>query len=60
MNKDEAYQLHYHWIEVCQASDRLTEWESDFIDSIFDQLQRKGELTPKQAQTLERIYAKTE
>lgn len=57
MTKDELYKVHYSWIEACQSSDKLTEWEADFVDSVFDFLQRKGELTPRQAEILERIYA---
>ena len=60
MTKDEAYRLHQEWIAVCQLSDKLTEWEENFVNSIYEQLNRKGSLSPRQAEILERIYAKTE
>lgn len=57
MDKDKAYQVHYSWIEACQASDKLTEWEDNFINSVFEQLTKRGSLSDKQAEILERIYA---
>lgn len=36
----------------------LTPWEEGFIESIRDQLTAGRELSPKQADTLEAIYAK--
>lgn len=38
--------------------DNVTEWESDFMDSIREQWERRGTLTPKQIERLEDIYAK--
>lgn len=39
----------------------LTKWENDFINSIYDQFERKGDLSDKQFEILEKIYAeKTE
>lgn len=40
-----------------EASDSLSDWESNFIDSIELQLSNKYNLTQAQAETLERIYA---
>ena len=46
-------------IEDCeQHSDKLTEWECDFIDSIAMQYGRKGTLTEKQSEQLNRIWEK--
>lgn len=36
----------------------LTKWEQDFIDSINDQFESKGNLSDKQCEILERIYDK--
>ena len=57
MDKSELYQLYYSWIEACQSSDKLTEWEDEFVNSLFEQLTKKGSLSNKQAEILERIYA---
>lgn len=58
MDKAELYQVHYGWIEACEDSDELTEWEADFVESIKNHLTSKGSLTPRQAEILENIYAK--
>lgn len=36
----------------------LTEWEQDFIYSVYDQFEKKGDLSLKQTEILERIYDK--
>lgn len=44
-------------IDDCEnRSEKLTDWESDFIDSIGDSLVRFGSLTDKQAAKLESIW----
>ena len=35
----------------------LTSWESDFVDSVEDQLQARGRLSDRQIEILDRIYA---
>jgi hypothetical protein len=35
----------------------LTKWEEDFVESLTDQFQRKGWLSDRQFEILERIYA---
>lgn len=57
MDKTDLYRVHYAWIEACQSSDKLTEWESSFISSLKGQLEKKGSLSGKQVEILERIYA---
>lgn len=57
MDKADLYYLHYDWIEACLSSDKLTEWEDNFVNSIKQQLEKKGSLSVKQAEILERIYA---
>jgi hypothetical protein len=48
-----------YWIKTIQdeASDKLSDWESNFIDSIDRQLAYKGQLSEQQEKILERIYA---
>ena len=38
--------------------DKLTSWEQLFIESVSDQYTRKGSLSDKQLEILERIYLK--
>ena len=46
-----------HWIEECQGSDKLTEWEENFVESVKRALERYGSLSPKQTEILDRIYS---
>lgn len=57
MTEEEAYRIYGNWIAACEASDKLTEWESNFVASVKKYLEDKGKLSPKQADVLERIYA---
>ena len=46
------------WIEAVQGHGRgLTKWEEEFIDSIADQMEERGNLSDRQEEILERIYA---
>jgi hypothetical protein len=36
----------------------LTKWESDFIQSIAEQFDKKGDLSDRQCEILERLYDK--
>jgi hypothetical protein len=36
----------------------FTKWESNFIESIYEQFERKKDLSDKQCEILERIYDK--
>ena len=46
------------WIDTITAVGRnLTEWEIEFVDSVGQQLDDTGTLSPKQEAILERIYA---
>jgi hypothetical protein len=48
-----------HMIDQCSDfTDRLTEWEAQFLESISDQFDRNGSLSDKQAAILEGIYDK--
>lgn len=48
-----------HWIKTIkdEASDKLTSWEIDFIDSVESAINLVGKLSPRQEEILERIYA---
>jgi hypothetical protein len=37
---------------------RLTDWEEDFVDSIYDVWYQNGSLTERQLEVLEKIYLK--
>ena len=39
-------------------SGHLTDWESQFIESIREQFDSRGDLSDKQVEILERIYCK--
>ncbi len=43
--------------ELERPAKTLSEWELDFLTSIKDQFDRRGMLTTKQFEILERIYA---
>ena len=44
-------------VEDCEAREsRLSDWEREFIASISEQLGKGRTLTPKQAETLERVW----
>jgi hypothetical protein len=60
--KPETYALARHMLDkLGNPSKELTEWEENFITSITEFIDARGYLTPKQMETLERIYAeKTE
>ncbi len=45
------------WIEKILTEGRnVTKWESSFVESVADQLDRSSHLSPDQIDTLERIY----
>jgi uncharacterized membrane-anchored protein len=47
-----------HMIEMLKTpSQELTKWEEDFIESVTDQFERRGTLSDRQAEILEKIYA---
>lgn len=54
----QSIEVYQAWVDAIssEASDRITSWEIDFIDSIDSQLKGKRNLTERQAEILERIY----
>jgi len=46
------------WLEACEEyAERLTKWEQDFVESLREQWDRRGSLSERQLEILERIYA---
>lgn len=46
------------WIQTClEEGQGITKWENDFLVSIEEQFKRRGSLSEKQLEILERIYA---
>jgi len=46
-------------IADCEAREsRLSDWERSFVDSIGEQIAQGRSLTPRQAETLDRIWEK--
>lgn len=62
MTADERHAFIHHMIEALERPNReLTEWEDNFMGSIKIQFQQGRNLSNKQVEILERIYAeKTE
>lgn len=55
MQMDDTEQL----IADCEAREtKLSEWEAGFVQSIREQFNRKGSLSEKQLETLEKIWEK--
>ena len=46
----------FDWIIDGLNEGKLTEWETDFIESCKDRMETKGELTPGQEEKLEEIF----
>jgi len=59
IRQPKSRELLQSWIDsiLTEASDNLTDWESSFLDSIQSQLNMRGQLSEKQEDILERIYA---
>lgn len=41
-----------------REDDSYTEWENDFINSLNEQFEKKGDLTDRQCEILEALYDK--
>lgn len=57
--KAQDRKVYRDWIHdiISEASDRLSDWESNFIESLQAQMERR-DLSEKQATILENIYTK--
>ena len=59
MKKENWTEEYRQMIYDCEDREsKLSEWETNFIDSIHDQLRNKNSLTPKQIETLDNIWEK--
>ena len=43
-------------LSVLEDTTKLTKWESDFITSVSEQFELKGNLSQKQCEIIERLY----
>ena len=58
MNREEKRKLHGTWLaDILSQARNLTAWEQQFLDSIEERLDEGWNLSEKQAEVLERIYA---
>lgn len=57
--KPKDIKVYRDWYDqiVVEVSDELTDWETNFIESIGNRLDQNKNLTQGQAETLEKIYA---
>ena len=47
-----------HWIEtIINEGRNLTVWETNFVESLSDQVEMKGYISDRQEEILERIYS---
>jgi len=54
---DKELQGRIDWVlSWLQESEKLTDWETDFINSLTEQFEQKGTLSKRQVKVLERIY----
>ena len=49
-------QQRFDWVIDGLNEDRLTAWESDFVESCKDRMETEGDLTPGQEEKLEEIF----
>ena len=58
ISKRQTAEILRSWIECVNDEGRgLTNWEKSFMESITEQFDLSGSLSPAQEQALERIYA---
>jgi len=47
-----------NWIDtINEEAINLSKWEQDFMESVTEQFERKGSVSDKQEEIIERIYA---
>lgn len=57
MTEDYRLKHVWEWLEIIRERGiELTEWETNFIQSCYDQWERKRTLSEKQIDIIERIY----
>jgi len=57
MSGDQQAMAKHFLRELENPAKTLTKWEEGFVASLSDQMDRRGTLTPRQFEILERIYA---
>jgi hypothetical protein len=57
--KPQSIEVYRHWVDtiIREAQDKLTVWETEFVDNMDTTLTMRINLSEKQAAILERIYA---
>lgn len=57
--KSQPPKVHRHWLDtiLMGAQDKLSDWETNFIESIEKQLDKRMLLSQAQEEKLESIYA---
>ncbi len=57
--KQKDKKVYEDWIkQIGDNTEKLNDWENSFVESVSDQLDRKGFISEKQEEILERIYCK--
>lgn len=57
-DREQLRTLHLQWLDkIAEDGTRLTTWETDFVESLAEQLGAGRYLSEKQAEILERIYS---
>lgn len=58
--KAQSATVYINWIDsiIEESADKLNEWETDFLDSLENKLNKGNSLTERQAEILERIYVR--
>ena len=56
--KFDRTQLEYMLDHMGDYTERLTEWEKQFIESVSEQLEQRGILSEKQQEIVEKIYVR--
>lgn len=56
--KPQSIDVYKSWIETLsnEASDDLSVWETNFLESLSGRLEKEMNLTERQAEVLEKIY----
>jgi hypothetical protein len=58
MSEEETKKKLQHWFDTLEEEGvNLSTWEMEFVASVKEQFERRGTLSDKQIDVLERIYA---
>lgn len=56
--EEKRKQIAYVLSQCEDYTERLSEWERNFVESVTEQFERRGSLSEKQEDVLEKIYCK--